>query len=204
MPRNADPNTFQHGDDHGRNDLGTEPEQDTQIPLNRRVSDSLTGDPANIPTPASYLNLNTSAAIASVLECMTLQQSTYHIPQFNGKNPPLKEFLQDISNGAIFVTEVTKPGFTKAVAAKLKGVARKIVRDKLFSRVKDLIAHLKKRFASTKKYQWYFEFNVNLRMQLSETVSDNNDRVQGLLSGAKHAIAEKYTGTYGHTMKAPL
>ena len=120
-----------------------DPEQDTQILLNQSVSDSLTGDPANVPTPASDLNLNTSAAMASVLECMTLQQSTYHIPQFYGKNTPLKEFLQDVANGAVFVTDVTKLGFIKAVLAKLKGVARESVCHKQFSRVKDLIAHLK-------------------------------------------------------------
>ena len=204
MPRNVDRNPPQHGDDHGRHDLDTDPEQDTQIPLNQSVSDSLTGDPANIPTPASYLNLNTSAAMASVLESMTLQQSTYHIPQFDGKNPPLKEFLQDIANGAVFVTDITEPGFIKAVLAKLKGVARESVRDKQFSRVKDLIAHLKKIFAPTKKYQWYSESIVNLRMKQSETVSDYNDRVQGLLSGARHAIEEQYTGTYGPTKESAI
>ena len=86
--------------------------------------------------------------------------------------------------------------------AKLKGVARESVRDKQFSKIKELIAHLKKRFAPTKKYQWYFESIVNLRMKQSETVSDYNDRVQGLLSGARHAIEEKYTGTYGHTKES--
>ena len=197
MRRNSYRNTFQHGDDHGRNDMGTESEQDTQMPLNQSVSDSLTGNPANIPTSASYLNLNTSAAMESVLECMTLQKRTYHIPQFDGKNPPLKEFLQNISNGAVIVTEAMKPSFIKAVLAKLKGVARESVRDKQFPRVKDLIAHLKKRFAPTKKYQWYFESIVNFRIKQSETVSNYNDRVQGLLSGARHAIEEKYTGTYG-------
>ena len=33
-------------------------------------------------------------------------------------------------------------------------------------------------------------------------VSDYNDRVQGLLSGARHAIEEKYTGTYGHVKES--
>ena len=179
--------------------MGMEPEQDTEMPLNQSVSDSVTGDPANIPTPASYLNLSTSAAMASVLECMTLQQSTYHIPQFDGKNPPLKELLQDISNGAVFVIEASELGFIKAVLAKLKGVC-----DKLFSRVKDLIAHLKKRFGPSKKYQWYFESIVNLWMKQSETVSDYNDRVQGLLSGARHAIEEKYTGTYGQAKESAI
>ena len=88
--------------------------------------------------------------------------------------------------------------------AKIKGVPRESVRHKQFSRVKDLIAHLKKRFAPTKKYQWYFESIVNLRIKQSETVNDYNDRVQGLLSDARHAIEEKYTGTYGHTKESAI
>ena len=113
-----------------------------------------------------------STAIASVLECMTLQQSTYHIPHIDGKNPPLKDFLQDVSNDAVFVTYATEPGFIKAVLAKFRGVARESVSDKQFSKVKDLIAHFKKRFAPTKMYQWYFESTVNLRIKQSESVSD--------------------------------
>ena len=55
------------------------------------------------------------------------------------------------------------------------------------------MAHLNKRFSPSKTYQWYFESMVNLRMEQTETVSDYYDRVQGLLSGAKHAIENKYT-----------
>ena len=39
-------------------------------------------------------------------------------------------------------------------------------------------------------------------MKQSETVSDYNDRVQGHLSGSRHAIEEKYTGTYRHTKES--
>ena len=81
---------------------------------------------------------------------MTLQKSTYHIPHCDGKNPLLKDFLQDVSNGPVFVTDATKLSFIRAVLAKLSGVARESVRDIQFSKVKDLIAHLKKRFAPKK------------------------------------------------------
>ena len=63
------------------------------------------------------------------------------------------EFLQEVSNEAVFVTDVTEPGFIKAVLAKLKGKAHKSVRNKQFSKVKDLTAHVKKRFAPPKNYQ---------------------------------------------------
>ena len=55
------------------------------------------------------------------------------------------------------------------------------------------MAHLEKRFAPLKKYQWYFQSIVNLRMKQTETVSDYYDRVQGLWSGVKNAIEDKYT-----------
>ena len=43
-----------------------------------------------------------------------------------------------------------------------------------------------------KKYQWYFESIANIRIKKSETVSNNNDRVQDFLSGARHALEEKH------------
>ena len=77
MPRNMERNPPQHGVDHdqGQEKSDAHNGQEIHLPLNQSVSDSLTGDPANILTPTSYLNLNTSATMASVLECMTLQQS---------------------------------------------------------------------------------------------------------------------------------
>ena len=41
-------------------------------------------------------------------------------------------------------------------------------------------------------------------MKQSESVNDYNDQVQGLLSGARHAIEEKYTGTYGHVKESSI
>ena len=78
-------NTPQHGVDHDQDESDTDHGREAHLLLNQSVSDYLAGDPANILTPTPYLNLNTSAAMASVLECMTPQQSTYHIPQFDEK-----------------------------------------------------------------------------------------------------------------------
>ena len=108
MLRNVERNTPQHGVDHDQDESDADPGREVHLPLNQSVSDSLTGDPVNILTTTSYLNVNTSAAMASVLECMTLQQSTYHIPRFDRKNPPLKDFLQDLLNGAVLVIDATE------------------------------------------------------------------------------------------------
>ena len=150
MPRNANRNTPVDGVDHDQNDSETDPEQRTQMPLKQSISDSLTGDPENISTPVSHRSLNTSAAMVSILECMTLQQSTHQSPQFDGKHLLLKDFLHEVSNGTVFVTDVTELRFIKAVLAKLKGVARESVRDK--------------------------QSLVNHRMKQSETMSNYNDR----------------------------
>ena len=82
---------------------------------------------------------------------------------------PILIFLQDVTNGAVYITEATEPGFIKVVLSELKGVARENDRDKRFNRGNDLMAYLKKRFDPSKKYQWYFESIVNLRMKQTET-----------------------------------
>ena len=84
--------------------------------------------------------------------------------QFDGKNRPRKEFLQDVWNSAVLVTEVLESGFIEAVLSKLKYADRKSVHVKQFPRIKVLTAYLIKRFARTKKYQWYLESIVNLRI----------------------------------------
>ena len=63
MPRNVDRNPPQHRNDHSREYLETDPGQDTHLPSNQSASDSLTGEPSNIPTSASYLDMNRSAVI---------------------------------------------------------------------------------------------------------------------------------------------
>ncbi|XP_043461938.1 uncharacterized protein LOC122498320 [Leptopilina heterotoma] len=153
-------------------------------------------DQANLQGQQNAFQHDTTAAMASVLECMTLQRSTFHIPCFDGRSPPLKEFLQDVANGAVFINEQTEPGFIKAILSKLKGAARESVRDKQFLTTQELINHLTKRFATSKKYQWYLENIINIRQKQSETVSDYHDRLQGLISGAKHALDAKYQHRY--------
>lgn len=150
----------------------------------------------NISLEQQAINHDTSAAMTSVLECLTLQQSTYNIPVFDGRDPPLREFLQDVANGSVFITDATEPAFVKAVYSKLRGAARESCRDKCFNRISELTDHLNKRFAPTKKYQWYFESIMTLRLRQSETVGDYYDRLRGLISGAKHALESKYNKRY--------
>ena len=58
-------------------------------------------------------------------------------------NPPLKEFIQDVANGAVYIAKPMETGFMKVVLSKLKDVTRESVRDKRYNPVNDLMAHLK-------------------------------------------------------------
>lgn len=155
----------------------------------------MNGNQTNDPPNVVYVpGLDQTAAMTSMMECFTVERGTHHIPCFNGKDPPLREFLQDVTNGAVYMTPTTEAGFIKAVLSKLKGPARESVRDKQFNTLNELTTHLKRRFSTPKTYQYYIDAIANLRMKQTETVSDYNDRLQGFIVGAKHALEEKYPG----------
>ena len=92
----------------------------------------------------------------------------------------------------MYITSANEPGFIKVVLRKLKGPARESAKDKRFDRMSELIAYLEND-SPRKKNQLYFEAIVNLRIKQTETLNHYYNRVQGLLSGAKHAHEEKYT-----------
>ena len=160
---------------NGNEFLNREGSNPSQTDMNQSIANNLLEDTLNLTVPNIGALLDASAVMNSLLENMTLQTSTYNIPDFNGRTPPLKEFLQDVSNGAVFVTRTTKPILINAVLSKLKGIARESVRDKRFQTIDELMTHLKKRFAPSKKYQWYFESIFNLRMTQKVSVSDYYD-----------------------------
>ena len=67
------------------------PEESPNMTTN--IGDNITRVGPNITGPNQSINVDAAMTMASVLECMILQQSTYHIPTFDGKTPKLKEFL---------------------------------------------------------------------------------------------------------------
>ena len=67
----------------------------TKNPDARTLQQSFLGVTPNIPISSNQATraMDVSAAMATALEGMTHQQSTYHIPTFDGRTPALKEFL---------------------------------------------------------------------------------------------------------------
>ena len=85
----------------------------TRNPDANTLQQLLFGVTPNIPVSSNQTTrgMDVSTAMATALEGMSLQQSTYHIPTFDDKTPALKEFLQDVAIGAVYVTDSTEPAF---------------------------------------------------------------------------------------------
>lgn len=103
---------------------------------------------------------------------MSVQTNSQNIPLFDGSQPPLKDFLQEIENSAAFTPELSEPGFLKTVLSKLRHSARDSVCEMRFDEINNLVEHLRKQFASSKKYQWYLDNIMTIMLIQTETVSD--------------------------------
>ena len=85
-----------------------------------------------ISTTSQSQAIDVSLTMATVLECMTLRQSTSHIPQFDGRSPPLRELIENVPNRAVYITPHNEPGFIKVVLRIIMGAACESVRNKRF------------------------------------------------------------------------
>ena len=83
------------------------------------------------------------AMMTPMAECFAIQQGIMNIPTFDGKNMPVRDFIQDIINGKSSVPVNCEPQYIKAVLARLKGAARDSIYGKSFTTINELIKHLK-------------------------------------------------------------
>jgi len=130
--------------------------------------------------PVEMLN-QSMATIASMATTFSLNNAIMRVPSFNGKTPPLKDFLQDVRNGYAYVTEDQRAQYVSAVLGKLYGAARDSVNEKTFATLEALLTHLKKRFAPTKNYTYFLNRINTLQMRQGDTVGDFFDRLNILL-----------------------
>lgn len=135
----------------------------------------------------------TDAMMTSMGECMALQQALMHVPNFDGKNIPLKSFIQDVENGYTFVPEGLREGFFKGVISKLKETARDAVTDKTIDSIESLSSALREYFAPRKSYPYYCAEIQAIRLRRDETVLEYYTRIKRLRSSAIAAIRDKFT-----------
>ena len=132
------------------------------------------------------------AMVTSMAECFAIQQGIMNVPIFNGKNMPVRDFIQDVINGEASIPANCEKQYIRAVLSRLKGAARDSTHGKSFFSMKDLIDHLKQRFAPHKSYTWYTHEISNIKMTRNESVSEYYDRLTLLKSGAQAALEDRY------------
>ena len=87
-------------------------------------------------------------------ETLALQQGLQNIGEYNGKNMPLKNFIQDVESGLELVPAILHKAFFKCVLPKLKDTARDAVNGKTINNTAELRDILKQHFSPKKLTQY--------------------------------------------------
>lgn len=134
----------------------------------------------------------TDAMLNTMGECMAVQQALLHIPPYDGKNMPLKTFLQDVENGYNICPEGIRDAFFKGVVAKLRDTARDAVSGIEVTTVNNLRDALKEYFAPKKDYTAYCAEIQGVRMRRDETVMEYYGRIKKIIECAKASLRESF------------
>ena len=142
----------------------------------------------------------TDALLNTMGECMAVQQALLHISLYDGKNMPLKTFLQDVENGYKICPEGIRNAFFKGVVAKLRETARDAVSGTEINGIDDLKTALKEYFSPRKTYSHYCAEIQGIRMRRQETVIEYYSRIKRLMEGAVSSLKEKFNAAQVPTM----
>ena len=135
----------------------------------------------------------TDALLNSMGESIAVQQALMHIPVYDGKNMPLKTFLQDVENGHSICPEGIKTTFFKGVIAKLRDTARDAVSGVEIKSVNNLRDALKEYFAPKKNYSQFCAEIQGVRIRRNESVIEYYGRIKKIMEGAKASLNELFT-----------
>ena len=149
---------------------------------------------------SNFICILDESMIRSMIECFAIQQDIINVPIFDGENMPVKDFIEDVMNGAIEVPAECEKRYVTAVLSRLKGIARSSTYGRTFSSLKELSDHLKQRYAPHKAYSWYISEMVIIRLSRGENVSDFYDRITSLRLGAQAVLEDKYENANAHCL----
>lgn len=142
--------------------------------------------------------------LATMNASFTVQNLVQGIHEFDGRNIPLKDFLQDIRNGAQLVPAAQRKDFTRLIITKLRGPARDTTYGKEINTPDELIKILKQRFAPCRDFAYYNSKIHSSRMKQGDMVGDFYDRLNILLSCAENALKEELGNSYDEAMMTPI
>lgn len=140
--------------------------------------------------------MNLTVSLANSMSLLTqktcLQNITSTIPTFDGEDPSLTRFVQNLEDGLTLIPEGTEAEYLAIVLTKLVGPARRCTLEHKFTNVKALVKHLKKRFAPGKSLSNYQVEIARLHIRDGESLRQYIDRTSHLVHCTRGAIREKY------------
>lgn len=126
-------------------------------------------------------------------QSFAIQSATVHVPFFNSKNIPLRQFIQDVENGLSLLAEGQEAKFVANIKSKLQGSARDSIEGvQDLDTVKKLTAELKKYFAPGRKYIDYVSELQSVRMHRDEEITEFYLRVKKILTSAQADLKSEY------------
>ncbi|XP_043465818.1 uncharacterized protein LOC122500787 [Leptopilina heterotoma] len=134
----------------------------------------------------------TVVVVQSLKNDMSMERAMKHVPDYDGSNMSVKEFIQDIVYAASKINATCEADLISEILCKLKGSARDCAKGKNFAGIGELIDTLKERFATGQPYEAYFVQIINLKMYREESVNDLYDRLTSYSSGCKAALYPTY------------
>ena len=106
----------------------------------------------------------------SMAETITLNNALSKVPSLDGRNPSLKDFIQDTKNAKAYIAAGQENSFVSGILSKLHGAARDSFNGKEFRTLDEIITHIKKRFAPGKNYSYYVNKLNQAHMKQGDTV----------------------------------
>ena len=138
--------------------------------------------------------------IRSMIECFSIQQGIISVPVFDGENMPVRDFIEDVMNGALVVPADCEKQYFRAVLSCLKDTARSSTYGKTSSNLNELNDHLKQRYAPRKAYSWYISEMATIQLPRGDNVSEFKDRTTSLRLGAQAVLEDKYENDNSHCL----
>ncbi|CAG5093272.1 Similar to POL: Retrovirus-related Pol polyprotein from transposon 412 (Drosophila melanogaster) [Cotesia congregata] len=149
------------------------------------------GHEAEIQNLTHHQNI-TNAIITTMGESMLLHQVLLRVPTFDGRNMPLKSFLEDVESAKEDSPEGLHPTLLKNIKSKLEGLARDAINGKEILTFNELKNALKEYFASKKSYPQYCADIQSVRLNQDESVLSYYNRIKNLVNNAVSSLKEKF------------
>lgn len=149
------------------------------------------GHEADIQNLTHHQNI-TNAIITTIGESMLLHQVLLRVPTFDGRNMPLKLFLDDVESAVEDSPEALHPTLLRTIKAKLKGLARDAIHGKVIVTFPQLNDALKEYFPSKKSYPQYCADIQSIRLNQDETVLSYYNRIKTLVTNTISCLNEKF------------